>query len=188
MIILFLKYYSVQKTHDGVEKKKEVPVKKKTVEKVIVQDPAVEAVHPVPEPHLGESLGWEIIRVSNLHSLIIAFPIAKFVYQFPFPLSLLYYTCFQWRSIIDFRPASYIHTDRPSLAADGFSIFFFSASLLSLSFIIFSSPLYSINLNEFGNPNSLSRYPQDTYHLPTLVQCRTRKENIDRVDEKVIIS
>ncbi|PLB49423.1 hypothetical protein P170DRAFT_408660 [Aspergillus steynii IBT 23096] len=57
MIILFLKYYSVQKTHDGVEKKKEVPVKKKTVEKVIVQDPAVEAVHPVPEPHLGESLG-----------------------------------------------------------------------------------------------------------------------------------
>ena len=56
MIILFLKYYSVQKTHDIVEKKKDAPVKK-TVEKVVVQDPAVEAVQPVPEPLLGESLG-----------------------------------------------------------------------------------------------------------------------------------
>ena len=60
MIIIFLKYYSVRKTHDGVEKKKEIPVKQ-TAEKVVVQDPAVEAVHPVPEPHLGESLGWEVV-------------------------------------------------------------------------------------------------------------------------------
>lgn len=56
MIIIFLKYWSVQKTHDSAEKKKEVTVKTKP-EKVVVQDPAAEAVHPVPEPHLGESLG-----------------------------------------------------------------------------------------------------------------------------------
>lgn len=57
MIILFLKYYSVRKTQDVVEKKKEPPVAEVT-EKRRVQDaaPVVDA-KVTPDVLIGESLG-----------------------------------------------------------------------------------------------------------------------------------
>ncbi|KAA8643285.1 hypothetical protein EYZ11_002325 [Aspergillus tanneri] len=57
MIILFLNYYSVRKTQDNGEKKKEAPVKEKTKKPVVVYDSPVEPPLPVPELHLGETLG-----------------------------------------------------------------------------------------------------------------------------------
>ncbi|PLN83524.1 hypothetical protein BDW42DRAFT_164592 [Aspergillus taichungensis] len=57
MIILFLKYYSVRKTHDVAEKQKEPPVKE-TPEKKIAKDAAAEQP-PISmlEAHVSESLG-----------------------------------------------------------------------------------------------------------------------------------
>ncbi|KAL4898603.1 hypothetical protein BDV59DRAFT_197497 [Aspergillus ambiguus] len=57
MIILFLKYYSVRKTQDGPEKKKDIPAVE-TTEKRRVQEAAPMAEAKAnPEVHIGESLG-----------------------------------------------------------------------------------------------------------------------------------
>lgn len=55
MIILFLKYYSVLKTHDVVEKKKEMPTQEVTEKRRVV--PAAEPKPQSSEVHVGEALG-----------------------------------------------------------------------------------------------------------------------------------
>lgn len=55
MIILFLKYYSVLKTHDVVEKKKEAPAQEVSEKRRVV--PAAEPKVQSSEVHIGEALG-----------------------------------------------------------------------------------------------------------------------------------